>query len=209
MSEVQNISFYCQNGTSQLCCYQLAHRVSSDNHSRCASIVLKNNSGYRMNLEAQNLEDGRWITSEDYKGGNNISINCQPRSLLNNESETISSVTGRFIGGLTGYVSFNILDNMTSNFTISWKVPLFGSPQYDLNGLSEHDYEVIKNSTFEDTVYIVTINAINKNKKPFILIIIFSVIAIVIAIVLVLVIISCYIRRIRRPNVPPNPGTRR
>src|SRR6266480_4824879 len=150
-AEGQNISFYCKNGTSQLCCSQLAHRVSSDNHSRCASIVLTNDSGYNMTLVAKNLEDGRWITSDDYGGGNGININCQPRSLLVNESETISSVSSHFFGGVKGYVSYNIHDNMTSKFTISWKVPTIGSPQYDLNGLSSHDYEVKDSKTFEDT----------------------------------------------------------
>src|SRR5688572_17084885 len=77
-----NTSFYCQDGTSQICCSQLAHKVSSDNHSKCASIVITNNSGYNMTLVAQNLEEGRWITTKDYGGGgNNININCQPRSL--------------------------------------------------------------------------------------------------------------------------------
>src|SRR5437763_111693 len=146
-----NTSFYCQDGTSQLCCSQLAHRVSNDNHSRSASIVLTNNSGYNMTLVAQNLEEGRWITSKDYGGGNSININCQPRSLLLvYESETISSVSSRFLGGVKGHVSYKIHDNMTSKFIISWNVPLIGSPQYDLSGLSNNDYEVKNSSTLEN-----------------------------------------------------------
>src|SRR5581483_11161872 len=137
ISEEQNISFYCQNGTSQTCCSQLAHRVSNDNHSRCISIVLKNNSGYNMTLEAINLEDGRWINSQDYGGSKTVNINCQPRSLPVNETETFSSVTSHFLGGLAGYVSFIIHDNMMSKFTISWKVPLIGSSQYEVNFLNK------------------------------------------------------------------------
>src|SRR5205814_1859369 len=97
-----------------LCCSQLAHQVSSNNHTRRASIILTNNSGYNMTLPAQNLEEGRWITSKDYDGDSSININCHPRSLIVNESETISSVSSRFLGGVKGYVSFNIHDNMKS-----------------------------------------------------------------------------------------------
>src|SRR5581483_3437546 len=121
VTEEQNINFYCQSGTSQSCCSQIAHRVSSDNHSRCASIVLMNNSGHNIDLDVVNLEDGRWIASGDYSGGNNINLNCQPRSLLDGESETISSVTSHFGGGITGYVNFIIKDDTSSKFNISWK----------------------------------------------------------------------------------------
>ena len=168
ISEGQNISFYCQSGTSQHCCSQLAHRVSSDHHSRCASIVLMNNSGHNIDLDVVNLEDGRWIVSGDYSGGNDININCQPRSLLDGESETISSVTSHFVGGITGYVNFIIKDDTSSKFNISWKVPTIGSPEYEFSFFNESSYfkkyDVIKNNAFDDTVFQVTINEnIEKN----------------------------------------------
>ncbi|PKC17442.1 hypothetical protein RhiirA5_368992 [Rhizophagus irregularis] len=173
-----NSSFSCQDGTSQSCCSQLAHRVSSEHNSRCASIVLTNESGYNMDSTNKNLEDGRWLTSTDYFGANSVNITCEPRSLLDNESETISSVTSHVFGGLKGYFSFKINDSMTSEFTISWKVPTIGSPQYEfnfLNDLSNQYYIVNNNKTFEDTVYQITINKINKineNKTPISLIIV-------------------------------------
>ncbi|CAB4383907.1 unnamed protein product [Rhizophagus irregularis] len=114
----QDITFYCQDGTSQSCCSQLAHRISSDHLSRCASIVLINHSGYNMTLEVENLED---VTQEDYVhyvGANSTNINCQPRNLTDNENETISSVTSHFLGGVKGFASFLIHDDMTSKLNL-------------------------------------------------------------------------------------------
>lgn len=142
------------------CCFQLAHQVCNDHHSRCASIFLNNKSGYNMSLVANNLEDGRWLTSKDYIVDNSVNIKCEPHSLSENESETISSVTSHFLGGVKGYVSFKIADNLKSEFTISWKVPTIGPPLYEfnfLNNLSYHHYDVIKEIAFEDTVYQIAI----------------------------------------------------
>jgi ABC-type antimicrobial peptide transport system permease subunit len=208
-----NENFYCQDGTSQSCCTQLAHKVSSDNNSRCASIVLINNSGYNMTLGAKNLEDGRWLTSKDYVGDNSIDIDCQPHPLLVNESETISSVTSHFFGGIKGYVIFNINDNMLiSNFTISWKVPaFFGSPEYDFgfHDISSYDdYNVDKNSEFENTVYKITITNKHKPKEmplstpnhPNITLIVIGTLFLIIVIILSLLVYYFKIHRVRPPQ---------
>jgi hypothetical protein len=177
-------SFYCQSGSSQSCCVQLAHRVSNDYNSRCASIILTNNSGYSMTLEVGNLEDGRWLTSEDYSGENGININCEPHSLGDDESETISSVTSHFLGGSKGYVIFNIHDNTTSSFTISWNAPFIGSSEYNFNFYNEssyNDYDVTNSSEFENTVYKIKIT--NKHEKmpsQYIILIVSGVLAIII-----------------------------
>ena len=207
-------SFYCQTpGTSSDCCFQLAHRVSTGHNSHRASIVLTNNSGYNMTLGVKNLEDGRWVTSEDYGGNNSIIIDCQPRSLLDNESETISSVTSHFFGGLTGYVTFNIHDNMSSTFTITWKVPaMFGSPQYEFNFFNEssyNDYEVTNSTTFENTVYQVTMNKKIKtipiyNTKPWKLILV--ILSIVIILVMICYCCICCINYFESENPRPGPA---
>ncbi|CAJ0763539.1 16671_t:CDS:2, partial [Entrophospora sp. SA101] len=85
------IDFACQNGTSLGCCPLLAHRIASQHHSRCATIILINNTGYNITLAASSLEDGRWVTQYDYDG--NIDINCMPHSLIDGQSEAISSVS--------------------------------------------------------------------------------------------------------------------
>ncbi|CAB4383906.1 unnamed protein product [Rhizophagus irregularis] len=210
--DISGSSFYCQDGTSRSCCSQLAHRVSSDHHSRCASIVLTNKSGYNMDLVAKNLEDGRWLTSEDYVGGNSVNINCEPHSLLDNESETISSVTGRFLGGLTGYVSFKINDDMTNEFTISWKVPTIGSPQYEfnfLNDTSNQHYDVKMDNVFENTVYQITINNKDNKDKTFISSIMFLVIIVLVIIVIFAIVSCCNTCRQRfRPGPPAGFNTR-
>jgi hypothetical protein len=160
----ENVSLYCQNGTSQDCCSHLAYRVAKDNHSRCASIALINNSGHDITLDGKDIEDGRWVKSEDYAVyGINGSVNCQPRSLPDGESETISSVTNRFLGGLTGYAFFVINDNMKSKFEISWKVPTIdvNPPEYKFSFTtkpSNDKYDVDKEKSFEDTVYQITIS---------------------------------------------------
>ncbi|CAB4407852.1 unnamed protein product [Rhizophagus irregularis] len=203
-----NSTFSCQDGTSQSCCSQLAHRVSSEHNSRCASIVLTNKSGYNMDSTNKNLEDGRWLISTDYFGANSVNITCEPHSFLDNESETISSVTSHALGGLKGYVSFKINDSRTSEFTISWKVPTIGPPQYEfnfLNDLSNQYYIVNNNKTFEDTVYQITINKINKineNKTP----ISFIVAIVLLAIGLVVIGIFFIASRFARPPIRVIPG---
>jgi hypothetical protein len=207
ISEGQN--FYCQDGTSESCCSQLAHRISDAHLSHCASIVLTNNSGYNMTLEVVNLEDGRWLKSEDYGvNNNNISINCEPRPLPDNDSETISSVTSHFLGGIKGYVSFNIHDNITSKFTVSWKVPTVGSPQYEfyfLNIFSNQLYDVTKKSTFGNTVYQITISNKNKPTMPLVLYIILLFVAARFVIILISVIGFSIYRLIERRRINPNP----
>ncbi|CAG8666728.1 7844_t:CDS:2 [Rhizophagus irregularis] len=97
-----------------------------------------------MTLEVENLEDGRWLTQEDYVhyvGANSTNINCQPRNLTDNENETISSVTSHFLGGVKGFASFLIHDDMTSKLNISWEVPTIGTPQYEFNFLGELSYQ--------------------------------------------------------------------
>ncbi|CAG8683073.1 12566_t:CDS:2, partial [Racocetra fulgida] len=107
--EEQDISFFCRNGTSLSCCPHLANKIAYKHYSRCASIILINNSGYNMTLDVVNLEDGRWVTSDDY-GDDVFDLNCKPRSLLPYESEAISSVTNQVLGGVIGYVSYIIDD---------------------------------------------------------------------------------------------------
>ncbi|GES99097.1 hypothetical protein GLOIN_2v1548905 [Rhizophagus clarus] len=117
----QDNEFFCPNGSSLICCPLLAHRVATEYHSRCASIILINNSGYNLTLETVDLEDGRWITTDDYE--RIIDVNCEPHSILNGESEAISSVTSHFFGGIMGFVTFTMDDDISSQFVISWDVP--------------------------------------------------------------------------------------
>ncbi|RIA86945.1 hypothetical protein C1645_778420 [Glomus cerebriforme] len=158
--EEQDMNFFCQDGTSTSCCPPLAHRVASKHHSRCASIILNNKSGYNMSLSTINLEDGRWVTSKDDDDGY-IEINCEPHSLLNGESEAMSSVTSHFLGGVKGYVIFTMDDDISSNFIISWEVPTIGSPGYFFNFLdkpSRNKYVVKYENSFGNTVFQVTIS---------------------------------------------------
>ena len=154
-----------------------------------------------MDLDVNNLEDGRWITSKDYEDyGNNIDIvDCQPRSLLVGESETISSVTSHFGGGVKGYVSFIINDDTSSIFTISWEVPTIGPPKYEFNFLdksSNHKYDVIETSSFDDTVYQVTIDKSDKNIEKWLSLIILIIISLV---------IGYFVYRSFTPSTPVEP----
>src|SRR5439155_8068509 len=116
--------FYC--GTTLTCCPLLAHKIASEHRSRCASIMLDNNSGYNMNLGFASLEDGRWVTSDD---SGDVDIDCSPRieRLANGESLVLSSVTSHFLGGIRGYAKFSLDDDFDTTFTIHWDVPLIGS----------------------------------------------------------------------------------
>ncbi|CAJ0832995.1 13920_t:CDS:2 [Entrophospora sp. SA101] len=96
-------------------------------------------TGYKITLTVSSLEDGRWVTQYDYDG--NININCIPHSLINGQSEAISSVSSHFLGGIKGYLFFEIGDANSSNFLISWDVPTIGSPVYSSDGLSEEKIE--------------------------------------------------------------------
>ncbi|CAG8497255.1 1680_t:CDS:1 [Cetraspora pellucida] len=156
----QDINFFCKNGTNLSCCPHLANRIAHKHYSRCASIILINNSGYNMTLDVVNLEDGRWVTSDDY-GDDVIDINCKPRTLSNYESEAISSVTNRLLGGVIGYVSYTIDDDMSSKFIISWEVSAIGQPRYYFSFLDKsytHEYNVRFEQSFGDTVYQVKID---------------------------------------------------
>jgi hypothetical protein len=155
----QDNEFFCPNGSNIICCPLLAHRVATENHSRCASIILVNKSGYNLTLETVNLEDGRWITMNDY--GQIIDINCEPHSILNGESEAISSVTSHFLGGILGLVTFTMDDDISSKIIISWDVPTIGSPGYFVNFLSEtsnNKYIIKPQNTFGDTVFRIEIH---------------------------------------------------
>nr|CAG8563848.1 9092_t:CDS:2 [Entrophospora candida] len=103
------------------------------------------------------LEDGRWVTQYDYDG--NININCTPHSLINGQSEAISSVSSHFLGGIKGYLFFEIGDANSSNFLISWDVPTIGSPVYSSDGLSEKKYTIKSQGSLNDTVYYVTVDS--------------------------------------------------
>ena len=194
---------YCQDGGSQSCCTFLAHRVASENNSRCGSIVLNNRSGHDITLDSVNLEDGRWITSDDYSGSNGVNITCYPRQiLLDKQSETISSVTSHFLGGVSSYVSFIIDDNVPSNFTVSWKVPTaIASPEYDFR-FSSNKYNVDKETTsFEDCI----VFQITINKKSWILVpVLISVISFTILILISILCCRCCWRR--KPKTGPEPG---
>lgn len=149
----QDNEFLCPK-SNVICCPLLAHRVASENHSRCATIILVNKSGYNLTLETVNLEDGRWITMEDY--GRVIDVNCEPHSILNGESEAISTVTSHFLGGVLGFVIFTMDDDISSKFVVSWDVPTIGSPGYFFNFMDEtskHKYAINSQNTFGDTVY--------------------------------------------------------
>ncbi|CAJ0628815.1 13797_t:CDS:2 [Entrophospora sp. SA101] len=152
-----DIDFACQNGTSLGCCPLLAHRIASQHHSRCATIILINNTGYNITLAASSLEDGRWVTQYDYDG--NIDINCMPHSLIDGQSEAISSVSSHFLGGIKGYLFFEIEDANSSNFLISWNVPIIGSPVYSSYGLSEEKYTIKSQRSLSNTVYYVTVDS--------------------------------------------------
>ncbi|CAB4478479.1 uncharacterized protein OCT59_027281 [Rhizophagus irregularis] len=150
----QDNEFFCPNNSNVICCPLLAHRVASENHSRCATIILVNKSGYNLTLETVNLEDGRWVTMEDY--GRVIDVNCEPRSILNGESEAISTVTSHFLGGVLGFVTFIMDDDMSSKFIISWDVPTIGFPGYYFNFMDEtskHKFAINSQNTFGDTVF--------------------------------------------------------
>ncbi|CAB4374947.1 hypothetical protein RhiirA1_446798 [Rhizophagus irregularis] len=154
----QDDNFICLSGSNIACCPQLAHHVASKYHSRCASIVLINKSGYNMVLDIINLEDGRWVTSDDY---DDIDINCEPHSLLNDESEAISSVTSHFLGGISSVVIFTIDDDISSSFFISWNVPTIGSPKYLIEFFdksSKDKYSIITQKTFRNTVFRIEIH---------------------------------------------------
>nr|CAG8472912.1 6745_t:CDS:2 [Entrophospora candida] len=153
----QDIDFACQNGTSLGCCPLLAHRIASQHHSRCATIILINNTGYNITLAASSLEDGRWVTQYDYDG--DIDIDCMPHSLLGGQSEAISSVSSHFLGGIKGYLFFEINDANSSNFLISWNVPIIGSPVYSSYGLSEEMYTIKSQRSLSNTVYYVTVDS--------------------------------------------------
>src|SRR6266540_1769536 len=132
--------FYCDDETNIKCCPFLAHRVASQYHSRAASFILINNSGYNMTLSNVNIEDGRWVTSKDYD--KSINVKCDPSNgtIVPGQSEVFASVTSHFLGGLKGYVSFTIHDKISSNFTISWDVGTLRSPKYFFNELSKKKY---------------------------------------------------------------------
>ncbi|CAG8486892.1 30762_t:CDS:2 [Gigaspora margarita] len=113
-----------------------------------------------MTLNIVNLEDGRWVTSDDY-GDDSININCEPHSLLEHESEAISSVTNHFLGGVQGYVSYIIEDDMSSQFIISWEVSPIGSQKYYFSFLDEsymQDYQVNFEYSLGNTIYQVKID---------------------------------------------------
>ncbi len=158
--------FFCQNGTSLSCCPLLAHRVASEHHSRCASIILINKSGYSITLKSVSLEDGRWVTSDD---SDDIDINCEPQtdSLANGQSEVFSSVTSHFLGGILGFATFTIHDDISSNFTISWRVPTIGSPGYSIEGLSKRKYMIDRQRGFENTVFQVIVEPHISYSFPF------------------------------------------
>ncbi|CAG8646203.1 9056_t:CDS:2 [Paraglomus brasilianum] len=151
---------FCQNGTSLTCCPLLAHRIASEHHSRCASIVLNNKSGYNIRLVVSRLEDGRWVTSDD---SGDIDIDCSPRTdLANGESEVFSSVTSHFLGGISGYVTLIINDNVSTTFAIDWKAPSIGlgSNEYNVDRLPTEDYDVALQHGFDDTVFEVTVTLV-------------------------------------------------
>src|SRR6266540_1284426 len=93
----QDIVSFCQNETDKSCCPLLAHRIASQHHTRAASTVLVNKSGYNVTLLASSLIDGRWITSNNH---NDIDINCKPQTdpLLNGQSQAFSSIASHFLG---------------------------------------------------------------------------------------------------------------
>ncbi|PKY20219.1 hypothetical protein RhiirB3_407955 [Rhizophagus irregularis] len=91
---------------------------------------------------------------EDY--GRVIDVNCEPRSILNGESEAISTVTSHFLGGVLGFVTFIMDDDMSSKFIISWDVPTIGFPGYYFNFMDEtskHKFAINSQNTFGDTVF--------------------------------------------------------
>ncbi|CAG8768034.1 12453_t:CDS:2 [Dentiscutata erythropus] len=139
--EEQDIKFFCRNGASLNCCPHLANRIAYENYSRCASIIIINNSGYNMTLDVVNLEDGRWVTSDDY-GDDSIDINLQ------------------------GYISYIIEDDRSSQFIISWEVSTLGPPMYYfgfLDGSYMQDYNVKFDYSLGETIYQVKID----KKTPF------------------------------------------
>jgi len=147
--------FFCQNGTSLTCCPLLAHRIASEHHSRCASIMLNNKSGYNIRLVVSSLEDGRWVTSDD---SGDIDVDCSPRTdLANGESEVFSSVTSHFLGGIRGYATFIINDEVSTTFTIDWMAPLIGPNEHYVSGLPTENYHVALQYGFDHTVFQVTV----------------------------------------------------
>ncbi|CAB4485877.1 hypothetical protein RhiirA5_405827 [Rhizophagus irregularis] len=169
-----------------------------------------------MTLEVENLEDGRWLTQEDYVhyvGANSTNINCQPRNLTDNENETISSVTSHFLGGVKGFASFLIHDDMTSKLNISWEVPTIGTPQYEFNFLGELSYQhyvVNKNKTFDDTVYQIIINKIkineNKTMSPPISFIIAIGLPVIVVIIIGILVIALWFNTPTRIQPRPAPA---
>ncbi|CAI2170753.1 13595_t:CDS:1 [Funneliformis geosporum] len=151
-------SFYCEDGSSLECCPLLSRNFASRHHSRVATIVLINNSGYEMELVAVSLESGRWITSND----NNYNISCEPQiyPLANGQGEAFSSVTSHFLGGVKGYAIFSMNDDILSNFIISWSVPTIGSPKYKISGISlSENYDIVLERDLGNTVYRVIVES--------------------------------------------------
>ncbi|CAG8485464.1 12100_t:CDS:1 [Funneliformis mosseae] len=151
-------SFICTEKANQKCCALLAYKIAHKHHSRVASIVIINKCGFNINLLEMNLNSGRWITQDDHQ---NLDISCEPQTLplANGQSEIFSSITSGFLGGVKGSAQFLIDDNITSTeFSISWEVPLIGSPKYELEGLPTKKYYNESKYDIEDTVYKVTVN---------------------------------------------------
>ncbi|CAG8649399.1 5004_t:CDS:2, partial [Paraglomus brasilianum] len=137
------------------CCPILAHRIASEHHSRCASIILNNKSGYNIRLVVSSLEDGRWVTSDD---SGDIDIDCSPRTdLANGESEVFSSVTSHFLGGISGYALFIIDDKAFTTFAVKWKAPTIGPNEHYVSGLPTENYHVALQYGFDHTVFQVTV----------------------------------------------------
>jgi len=207
-SSAQDSNLYCQDGKSQNCCSFLAHRVANQHSSKCGTVVLTNNSGKEIILDAVSPDDGRWINSTDYDGGNGINITCYPRNLNDNEVEAMSTVTSRFLGRVDARVSFNIDDSIKSNFIITWKVPtIFASPEVDFNfqDSSSYDKYEVKNETksFEGcAVFEVTINKTGNNVLLATLVISFSCIVIIGGMVLCYYCGNCSRRRRTAPEIP-------
>ena len=135
------------------CCPILAHRIASKHHSRCASIILNNKSGYNIRLVSAILKDGRWVTSND----NPYGIDCSPwTNLANGGSEVFSSITSHFLGGISGYALFLIDDKAFTTFAVKWKAPTIGSKKYYVDGWPGKNYHVagysLSQAVFEVTV---------------------------------------------------------
>ncbi|CAG8502803.1 5315_t:CDS:1 [Funneliformis caledonium] len=143
--------------TGEFCCASLAKKIAEKNFAHVATIAIVNKSGYNITHLPVTLEDGRFVKHDDHE---NIDINCEPQTepLVNDQTETFSSITSRVFGGVKGIAIFTINDGGSSTFALFWNVPTIGPPIYEIEGLPNERYYNETKYGLDNTLYQVTIH---------------------------------------------------